>query len=131
MASMRATKLQRGEGSMSDMSIIQVIPADGWRAMFVHEDVNGSQEGFSITTYPLVCWALTEEDGIRGVVGMAPMEYGVDVVSAHRGWFGYLGPGEKVEDFREDARRHLEVTRNAGLRSHWQRSALRHDRASA
>lgn len=118
-------------GNMAELTVLQVIPADGWRAMFVREDAGDSEDGVAITTFPLVCWALTEQDGVRGVVGMAPTEYGVDFVGVHRSWFGYLGPGEDVEHFKDDAKRHLLAMREAEVRDRWKQDGRRRVRRSA
>ena len=54
---------------MKPMTIVQIIPADGWHALFV--------EGGVEKRLPLTCWALVEySDGTRSVEGMV---HGSDV----------------------------------------------------
>lgn len=48
---------------MKPMTIVQIIPAEGWFALF--------KEGEAEKRYPLTCWALVEySDGTRSVEGM-------------------------------------------------------------
>jgi len=48
---------------MKPMTIVQIIPADGWHALFVEGEAERKQ--------PLTCWALVEySDGTRSVEGM-------------------------------------------------------------
>lgn len=48
---------------MKPMTIVQIIPADDWCALFV--------EGATEKRYSLTCWALVEySDGTRSIEGM-------------------------------------------------------------
>lgn len=49
--------------TMKPMTIVQIIPADGWQAIFVEGEVEKRS--------PLTCWALVEySDGTRSIEGM-------------------------------------------------------------
>lgn len=90
-------------------SILQIIPAEGWNAVFADPDAD--PEGDLKTLYylrPLVCWSLVrypaEEDfsdfeAVEGQIGMDE----VHSASAFPNFLCYLGPGEKVEeDWRDE-----------------------------
>lgn len=48
---------------MKPMTIVQIIPADGWHALF--------GDGGAEKRLPLTCWALVEySDGTRSIEGM-------------------------------------------------------------
>ena len=55
--------------SFMEKKILQIIPADGWLAVFTNEDKTR-------TKFPLVCWALVEDEHGQSVQGM----YGGDYV---------------------------------------------------
>ncbi|MBC8471327.1 MAG: hypothetical protein H8D56_17840 [Planctomycetes bacterium] len=59
--------------------IKQIIPASGWYAAF-------EQEGGKLSFCELAVWALTEEGEI---VGIAPTEYGGEIVSEAENFRGY------------------------------------------
>jgi hypothetical protein len=51
--------------------IIQIMPADGWRALFVIESCNGEgTHEASLEAYPPAAWALVSRDGVTGVEGV-------------------------------------------------------------
>jgi hypothetical protein len=78
--------------------VLQIMPADGWRAIYVYEDGNHVDE-------MLAAWALVEEDyedtedgSYRYLAGLAPGEVdGVFSLAAEScGFVLYLPPGEQM-----------------------------------
>lgn len=66
------------------MTIISVMPADGWHAVFVGDT--------STTWRPLVCWTLVWKPdlGTHHIVGMAAHRDEVVPVTALEGFAGYV-----------------------------------------
>jgi hypothetical protein len=100
---------------MSTSKLLQVIPADGWRAALVECDYD---DGPRLFDEPLVGWTLIEDGaGDRTLEGMllAPgLDYVVptySVFSETNEWdrptkfLGYLKPGEDLERYQEEAER--------------------------
>lgn len=84
-----------------ERKIVQIMPANGWRALFV-----GKSEDLEQWTDPLVCWALVEDDltwqgqdirrkppTTRHVVGMIAADP-VEFCDRFDQFQGYVGPGE-------------------------------------
>ena len=61
--------------------ILQIIPAEGWFAIFTHDDKTRSKN-------PLVCWALVEDGEEIWVEGMDGGEY-VEFCSNITNFSGY------------------------------------------
>ena len=103
--------------------VLQLLPADGWRAVYAGAD----GEPFGET---LVCWALVEfHDGEHGprhdevywpavlwgrqaIVGMTvSLDGSVDSCEGSNNFLGYVPAGEPLDDWRERAQDHIEATR--------------------
>ncbi len=83
--------------------IIQIIPADGWSAVYAEKKEDGIYLPFFM---PLACWALIEEkDGERRVVGLDGPDY-IDSAEDSCNFLGYASPSEGLEGWFEDARKH-------------------------
>lgn len=89
--------------------IQQIIPANGWHAVFVTRGDAGEVELYTI---PISVWALVEHqdlgDKFRGVTGYGATDI-VDPVDDCPDFLGYLHEGdpEGPEKYRESAERHL------------------------
>jgi hypothetical protein len=72
-------------------SIVQIIPASGWKAVW--EDVDSEEESEFVA--PLVCWALMEDpDGQRFITGLnAEPGASAGFVAADDNFKGYISPG--------------------------------------
>lgn len=83
--------------------IIQILPANGWRAVYAMEMDDGT---WVAEAYPLALWALIEEgDGFTSVVGMDCADVALSVED-NINHLGYIGPGDDIEPWHEAARRH-------------------------
>jgi hypothetical protein len=73
--------------------ILQIIPADGWLAVYNHsvEDVE------DLRTRPLVCWALVEDETGTRVVGL-DADHVAGTGDASR-FVGYSRVGESLARF--------------------------------
>jgi hypothetical protein len=81
---------------LEECSIIQIIPADGWKAVWGSPE----EENSETFTAPLICWALVEApDGQRFVTGLdAEPGSTAGFVAGTDNFAGYLGPnGEQME----------------------------------
>lgn len=74
--------------------ILQIIPADGWLAVYDHT----SGDVDDMRTRPLVCWALVEDQTGTSIVGMdADTVAGLQPVGR---FAGYARVGESLARFR-------------------------------
>jgi hypothetical protein len=78
------------------MKIKQIIPADGWRALYVTRDDNYIPD---MVEFPLTFWALTNE----GVVGYEGRPTPHPVGEDRDDFICYLGPGEDASMLRDAA----------------------------
>jgi hypothetical protein len=79
---------------MLSRRILQIIPAEGWLAVYDHSvgDVD------DLRTRPLVCWALVEDQTGTSVIGMDG-----DTVAGVQGsgrFAGYAKTGESLARFK-------------------------------
>ncbi len=95
--------------------IIQMIPADGWSALFVvpQTDETVSVEGLEAVVVPLVCWVLINRRDdmdtpvyqvIQGMAEVFEHEWTddrIDTVEDHLGFVSYMAPGRDLDDFVE------------------------------
>lgn len=95
-----------------EKKIIQIMPAEGWKA--VHA-ARGEDGGIELSEETLVCWALVEtppspdeEELFREVVGMVAESY-VEAAEEFESFVAYLAPGENSDRFHRAAERHLEL----------------------
>lgn len=81
---------------MLDRRILQIIPADGWLAVYDHTVADVED----IRSCPLVCWALVaDQNGSTNVIGMD-----ADYIAGSREsgrFLGYIRQGESVARFRK------------------------------
>jgi hypothetical protein len=78
---------------MNNRTIIQIIPAAGFRAVYRPEDAPDQ-----LIERPLACWALVEDhEGSRSVEGM-DVDWAVDFCGDTGGFVGYAAPGELPAD---------------------------------
>lgn len=87
-----------------DVSVVQVLPADGWSVVYYAQRESLSEE--PMFSRPIICWALVHADmGKPTVVGVSMDESGeaqfVDKLEYN--YLGLLMPGEKMEKFRKAA----------------------------
>jgi hypothetical protein len=107
----------RGKGKMmrSEPKLLQVIPADGWRASLVECDYDNGPRHFD---EPLVGWTLIEDgEGDRTLEGMllaSGLDYAIPTYRVFSEtnemdrltmFLGYLKPGEDLERYQEEAER--------------------------
>ncbi len=87
--------------------ILQVMPADGWRALYVSRAPGGAA---ALEAIPLVAWSLWEdEDGDRGISGLDSDAHGfTDYADEASNFVCYLSPGMDPEERRESAEARLE-----------------------
>ena len=81
---------------LEDCTIEQIIPADGWKAVWEAVDSDKEEEFVA----PLVCWALVEApDGKRFVTGLdAEPGSGGGFVAGDDNFRGYIAPdGSRTE----------------------------------
>lgn len=85
-------------------NIVQIIPADGWKAVFLWENAS---EKDAIGVLPLVCWALVEDKNKkRNIFGVIATGDGLlGLLNDDDAFFQLLSPVEKVDDIRERAMR--------------------------
>lgn len=108
----------------SERRIVQIIPATGWRALYVERGAEGEVELF---TKILAVWALVEQRGSDGVLGqsvegMDGGEY-LDTCEEQVNFVAYLEPDDDPELWRVAAEGVL-----AGLeRRHARREKGKHD----
>ena len=69
-------------------TILQIIPADGWRAVF--EDDEASDGAGKYIYEPVICWALVEDAGERVVCGMTDQDGVIDLVEDVENHVGYV-----------------------------------------
>jgi hypothetical protein len=84
--------------------IIQIMPAEGWRGLWVGESPEDMAE---LLVEPLVGWALMKnEEGFTSVVGLSAYD---TVTPCHEDYnfVLYIAPGKDPENYREEARRKL------------------------
>lgn len=81
---------------VSQRRIMQIIPAEGWLAVF---DL-GTGDVADIRTRPLVCWALMEDPGGTNVVGL-DAEHVAGSRDAGK-FLGYVRVGESLARFRRE-----------------------------
>jgi hypothetical protein len=94
---------------VSEKKIIQIMPAEGWRALYFHR---GDAGEVVFEEEPLVCWALMEEstenidETVRSVEGLSADSW-VETVEHVSNFLAYLAPGESPEKFHDEAERRL------------------------
>jgi hypothetical protein len=101
--------------------IKQIIPADGWRAVYAGTDEHGV---LSLVSDPLIAWALvtdpSEDEYPDSIEPVADVGGYADVIeSAALEYMGVLAPGEDIERYRPDA----ELCAKLGERSRAKREA--------
>lgn len=100
--------------------ITQIIPADGWRAVYADTDEHGA---ITLFAEPLVAWALlTEPDEDEYPDSVEPMgDQGgyVDIIesSTSPGYLGPLAPGADIETYRTEAEEHVARQRRKQAKS--------------
>ena len=94
---------------LRERQIVQIMPAEGWNAVFVEQLPTGERK---LSSEPLACWALVEDEAKdydrprRQVVGLAARALARPEVSdcgISNNFVGYLRDGEDIEVWREAA----------------------------
>jgi hypothetical protein len=102
----RLERLREREEHMM-RQLVQIIPAEGWRAVLAGRLRTG---GVVLRDKPLACWALVEdrdEDGAwRDVVGLTA-DGDVEECDLKGGFVGYLREGDDVRKWQAKAERML------------------------
>ena len=81
---------------MDDYRIVQLLPADGWQALFAISDIellinSGEIRYTHAELEPLIAWALVEwPDGRQRVTGLCREEYGTSIINEEKDFLGYF-----------------------------------------
>lgn len=98
--------------------ITQIMPAEGWRAVYATE---GDQGKVELQAEPLVAWALVcdprDEEYPDAIEPMADVGGYVDVVTEVSNYIGPLAPGEDIETYRPEAEDHITRERRKRAKS--------------
>lgn len=83
--------------------IVQIIPADDWKAAYaIRPDHNKNNP---VWIDPLACWALVQQEGVLFVVGM---DSTLSFCDRGDNFLGYLSPYEKPDAWKEKALQYLQ-----------------------
>lgn len=77
------------DGARSSIgNILQIIPADGWYAVFAVKQANGE---FRTEVQPVGCWGLVENNDDRDVIGIGPFREATWITDGtHAANLGYV-----------------------------------------
>ena len=98
---------------LRERQIVQIMPAEGWNAVFVDRLPSGE---YKLSSEPLACWALVEDEAKdydrprRQVVGLAARALARPEMSdcgICNNFVAYLRDGEDIEVWREAAENQL------------------------
>src|SRR4029077_14900584 len=87
-----------------DVSVVQVLPSEGWSAVYYLKRESLSEE--PMYSRPIICWALVHADmGKPTIVGVAMDGTGEAqfVDKNQSNYLGLLMPGEQIDKYRKSA----------------------------
>lgn len=83
--------------------ILQIIPADDWKAAYAIRPNHNKNNPVWID--PLACWALVQQEGVPFVVGM---DSTLSFCDQGDNFLGYLSPGGNPDAWKEKALQYLQ-----------------------